>query len=101
MTSIPMAPPRSSTTSPVGPPPPGGRHPDGDRGARPVRVGNDAVGQLQLDIYGELMDSIYLYNKYGSPISYDLWVSLRRLVDWVCDNWHREDDGIWETRGGG
>jgi GH15 family glucan-1,4-alpha-glucosidase len=73
---------------------------EGYRGSRPVRVGNGAVGQLQLDIYGELMDSVYLYNKYGSPISYDLWVSLRRLVDWVCDNWHREDWGIWETRGG-
>ncbi len=73
---------------------------EGYRGSRPVRVGNDAVGQLQLDIYGELMDSVYLYNKYGSPISYDLWVSLRRLVDWVCFNWSQEDEGIWETRGG-
>jgi GH15 family glucan-1,4-alpha-glucosidase len=75
-------------------------HLDGYRGSRPVRVGNDAYGQLQLDIYGELLDSVYLYNKYGSPISYDLWVSLRRLVNWVCDNWSREDEGIWETRGG-
>jgi GH15 family glucan-1,4-alpha-glucosidase len=75
-------------------------HLDGYRSSRPVRVGNDAFGQLQLDIYGELMDSVYLYNKYGSPISYDLWVSLRRLVNWVCDNWMREDEGIWEMRGG-
>jgi GH15 family glucan-1,4-alpha-glucosidase len=75
-------------------------HLDGYRSSRPVRVGNDAYGQLQLDIYGELLDSVYLYNKYGSPISYDLWVSLRRLVNWVCDNWSREDEGIWETRGG-
>jgi GH15 family glucan-1,4-alpha-glucosidase len=73
---------------------------DGYRGSRPVRVGNNAVGQLQLDIYGELMDAVYLYNKYGAPISFDFWVSLRRLVDWVCDNWQREDEGIWETRGG-
>ncbi len=73
---------------------------DGYRGSKPVRVGNAAVGQLQLDIYGELIDAVYLYNKYGSPISYDLWVPLRRLIDWVCDNWQREDDGIWETRGG-
>jgi len=72
----------------------------GYRGSGPVRVGNDAVNQLQLDIYGELMDAVYLYNKYGSPISYDLWVPLRRLVNWVCDNWHRPDDSIWETRGG-
>ncbi len=75
-------------------------HLDGYRGSRPVRVGNDAVRQVQLDIYGELMDSVYLYNKHGAPISFDLWVSLRRLVNWVCDNWHRPDEGIWETRGG-
>lgn len=59
---------------------------DGYRGSRPVRIGNNAASQLQLDIYGELMDSVYLYNKHGSPISFDLWVSIRRLVDWVCDN---------------
>jgi GH15 family glucan-1,4-alpha-glucosidase len=54
---------------------------------------------MQLDIYGELMDSAYLYNKYGSPISYDLWTYLRRLVNWVCDHWQQEDRGIWEVRG--
>jgi GH15 family glucan-1,4-alpha-glucosidase len=75
-------------------------HLAGYRGSRPVRIGNGAYRQLQLDIYGELMDSIYLYNKYGTPISYDLWTHLRRLVNWVCDNWQREDEGIWETRGG-
>ncbi|HEV7298519.1 MAG TPA: glycoside hydrolase family 15 protein [Tepidisphaeraceae bacterium] len=75
-------------------------HLDGYRGAKPVRIGNGAYGQLQLDIYGELMDSVYLYNKYGSPISYDLWVELSQLVDWVCKNWNRPDEGIWETRGG-
>ena len=68
--------------------------------SRPVRIGNGAVGQLQLDIYGELMDSVYLYNKYGQPISYDLWVNLRRLLDWVCDHWMEPDEGIWEVRGG-
>jgi GH15 family glucan-1,4-alpha-glucosidase len=75
-------------------------HLSGYRGSRPVRVGNGAFGQLQLDIYGELMDSVYLYNKYGSPISWDLWVELRGLVDWVVANWRRADEGIWETRGG-
>ncbi|MEO8801626.1 MAG: glycoside hydrolase family 15 protein, partial [Polyangiaceae bacterium] len=40
------------------------------------------------------------YNKHAVPISYDLWAHLRRLVDWVCDNWKREDEGIWEVRGG-
>jgi len=75
-------------------------HLDGYMGSRPVRIGNGAYNQLQLDIYGELMDSVYLYNKYGSPISYDLWIHLRRLINWVCDNWQRKDEGIWEIRGG-
>ncbi len=75
-------------------------HLEGYRGSRPVRVGNGAANQLQLDIYGELMDSVYLYNKYGSPISYDLWKELRRLLNWVCDNWQRKDEGVWEVRGG-
>jgi GH15 family glucan-1,4-alpha-glucosidase len=72
---------------------------EGYKGSRPVRVGNAAHGQMQLDIYGELMDSAYLYNKYGSPISYDLWTYFRRLVNWVCDHWQQEDRGIWEVRG--
>ena len=75
-------------------------HLEGYRGSRPVRIGNGAYGQLQLDIYGELMDSVYLYNKYGAPISYDFWVHLRRLTNWVADNWQRQDDGVWEVRGG-
>jgi GH15 family glucan-1,4-alpha-glucosidase len=75
-------------------------HLEGYRRSRPVRIGNGAYNQLQLDIYGELMDSVYLYNKYGSPIPYDLWVGLRRLVNWVCDNWNRKDEGVWEVRGG-
>jgi GH15 family glucan-1,4-alpha-glucosidase len=75
-------------------------HLEGYRGSRPVRVGNAAHTQLQLDIYGELMDSVYLHNKYAAPVGYDAWTHLRRLVDWVCDNWHREDEGIWEVRGG-
>ena len=75
-------------------------HLDGYRGSRPVRLGNGAYDQLQLDIYGELMDAVYLYNKHGGPISYDLWTRLRVLVNWVCDNWQREDEGIWEIRGG-
>ena len=75
-------------------------HLDGYRGSRPVRVGNSAHHQLQLDIFGELMDSVYLYNKYGSPISHDLWTQLRRLIDWVATNWRKADEGIWEVRGG-
>jgi GH15 family glucan-1,4-alpha-glucosidase len=69
-------------------------------GSSPVRIGNDACRQLQLDMYGELMDSVYLYDKYGEPISTELWENLTHLVDFVCENWHRPDDGIWEVRGG-
>ncbi len=75
-------------------------HLEGYKGSSPVRVGNGAYNQLQLDIYGELMDSVYIYNKYGAPISYALWTSLRQLLNWVCDNWQRPDSGIWEVRGG-
>ena len=75
-------------------------HLDGYMGSRPVRVGNGAHEQLQLDIYGALMDATYLYNKYGAPISSELWSSLRELLDWVCANWHREDYSIWEVRDG-
>jgi GH15 family glucan-1,4-alpha-glucosidase len=74
-------------------------HFEGYRGSSPVRIGNDAYGQLQLDIYGELMDSVYLYNKYGEQIPYELWVNLVRLVDYVCDHWQLADAGLWEVRG--
>ncbi|MBV9771388.1 MAG: glycoside hydrolase family 15 protein [Bryobacterales bacterium] len=73
---------------------------EGYRQSNPVRIGNAAYEQLQLDIYGELMDSLYLYNKYGTPISFDLWRYLRRLTDWVCRHWKDKDDAIWEVRGG-
>jgi GH15 family glucan-1,4-alpha-glucosidase len=75
-------------------------HLEGYGGSGPVRIGNAAHTQLQLDIYGALMDSVYLYNKYGSPISYELWQNLRRTINWVCQNWQREDEGIWEFRSG-
>jgi len=75
-------------------------HLEGYRGSRPVRIGNGAHDQLQLDIYGGLMDAVYLYNKYGTQISYDLWGRLCDILNWVCDNWQRKDHGIWEVRGG-
>jgi GH15 family glucan-1,4-alpha-glucosidase len=75
-------------------------HLEGYRGSRPVRIGNGAYDQLQLDIYGELLDSVYLYNKYGEPIPHDLWVNLVRLVNYVCEHWREADEGIWEVRGG-
>ena len=72
----------------------------GYRDSAPVRIGNAASDQRQLDIYGELIDSVYLYNKYGAPIFHETWGSLRRIVDWLCENWDQADEGIWETRGG-
>jgi len=75
-------------------------HFEGYRGSKPVRVGNAAADQLQLDIYGELMDSIYLYNKYVQPISWDLWTNVRSMLDWLCDNWEKPDHSIWEVRSG-
>lgn len=75
-------------------------HLEGYRGSGPVRVGNGASDQVQLDIYGELMDAAYLYNKHGSPLGYDTWRALRFLADWVCVNWRQPDEGIWEVRGG-
>jgi GH15 family glucan-1,4-alpha-glucosidase len=75
-------------------------HLEGYMGSRPVRIGNAAYTHLQLDIYGELMDSVYLYDKYGSPIGYDAWMSIVRLVDWVCEHWREKDESIWEVRGG-
>jgi pentatricopeptide repeat protein len=75
-------------------------HLEGYRGSKPVRIGNAAADQRQLDIYGELIDSVYLYNKYGTPIYHDAWTELARIVEWVTDNWDQADEGIWETRGG-
>jgi GH15 family glucan-1,4-alpha-glucosidase len=75
-------------------------HLAGFRGSRPVRIGNAAASQLQLDVYGELMDAIYLSNKYGNGISNDGWNRLRRMLAWLGNNWQRPDEGIWEVRGG-
>ncbi|MEU7891939.1 glycoside hydrolase family 15 protein [Nonomuraea sp. NPDC049152] len=75
-------------------------HLEGYEGSSPVRVGNAAVGQLQLDTYGALIDAIYLYDHWGKPISSDGWDYVGTIVDWVCDNWDQPDEGIWETRGG-
>jgi GH15 family glucan-1,4-alpha-glucosidase len=75
-------------------------HLAGYRGSAPVRVGNAASNQLQLDIYGALIDSVYLYDKWGQPISSEHWDAVSSLVDWVCGHWDQPDEGIWETRGG-
>ena len=72
----------------------------GYQNSRPVRIGNGAYTQLQLDIYGELMDAVYLANKYGDQISHDGWENLQRALQWLEKNWRRPDEGIWEVRGG-
>jgi GH15 family glucan-1,4-alpha-glucosidase len=68
--------------------------------SKPVLVGNAAHDQLQLDIYGELMDAVYLANKHVGMITKDAWRRLRRSVDFVIANWQEPDEGIWEVRGG-
>lgn len=75
-------------------------HLEGYKKSAPVRIGNAAYDQVQLDIYGELLDAVYLYDKHGESISYEFWLNISRHVDWVCDHWRQKDQGIWEVRGG-
>ncbi|KIY01580.1 uncharacterized protein Z520_03132 [Fonsecaea multimorphosa CBS 102226] len=74
-------------------------HLSGYQDSTPVRIGNAATDHVQLDIYGELMDSIYLYNKHGKPISYAQWRDIRYLTDFICEVWTEPDMSIWEVRG--
>ena len=73
---------------------------EGYKKSQPVRIGNAASKQLQMDIYGELLDSVCIYDKYGEQISYDFWGNITTLVEWICKNWKQPDNGIWEVRGG-
>ena len=75
-------------------------HLQGYEHSRPVRIGNAAYQQLQLDIYGEMMDSIYLANKYGKAISHAGWENVQRILAWLGKHWQGPDEGIWEVRGG-
>jgi GH15 family glucan-1,4-alpha-glucosidase len=68
--------------------------------SKPVRIGNGASGQLQLDIYGELMDAVYLYSKYAHAFPHDYWMEAKRILTWLGENWNQPDEGIWEVRGG-
>ena len=74
-------------------------HLAGHGGAKPVRIGNGAYDQIQLDIFGELMDAVYLVNKYGDAISHEGWQHVTEVVDQVCETWQTKDVGIWEMRG--
>jgi len=75
-------------------------HLEGYRGSGPVRIGNGAATQLQLDIYGEALDSVRLADSYGLQMSHDAWRHTTHLVEWLCEHWDQPEDGIWETRGG-
>lgn len=75
-------------------------HLEGYMQSKPVRIGSTNYHQKQLDIYGEIMDSVYMFDLNGQQISYTLWKQLSRLVEYVCQNWMKPDSGIWEVRGG-
>lgn len=74
-------------------------HLEGYKASRPVRIGNAAWPQLQLDIYGELMDAVFLYDQSIGGISVKLWSHIYRMADWICQNWEQPDHSIWEIRG--
>ncbi|MFE3325786.1 glycoside hydrolase family 15 protein [Streptomyces sp. NPDC059176] len=75
-------------------------HWEGYQGSNPVRIGNGAASQLQLDIYGEALDSIYFAHQRGIQLDHRGWTSLRTLLDWLSDHWDQAEEGLWETRGG-
>lgn len=75
-------------------------HWEGYRGSSPVRIGNAAQDQLQLDIYGEALGSVYFADQHGLAMGHRGWVALRDMLDWLCEHWDQPDEGIWETRGG-
>jgi GH15 family glucan-1,4-alpha-glucosidase len=75
-------------------------HFDGYAGSRPVRIGNGAAEQLQLDIYGEALDAIHHADRNGLGMADSGWSALARVIDWLERNWDQPDEGIWETRGG-
>jgi GH15 family glucan-1,4-alpha-glucosidase len=72
---------------------------DGYEGSRPVRIGNAASGQLQLDVYGEVADALYHARQAGIGASPDAWALNKKLLEWLEDGWRQPDEGIWEVRG--
>ncbi|KAB2972043.1 glycoside hydrolase family 15 protein [Streptomyces sp. SS1-1] len=72
----------------------------GFHGSAPVRIGNEAVNQLQLDVYGEVMDTLALAREAGLPTEPHMWAIQVALVEWLRAHWHQPDEGLWEVRGG-
>jgi GH15 family glucan-1,4-alpha-glucosidase len=75
-------------------------HWEGWRGSRPVRIGNGAADQLQLDIYGEALDAMHHADSQGLQFAHQGWTAVSQVIDWLCDHWDQPEEGIWETRGG-
>src|SRR5207247_2134654 len=75
-------------------------HLEGYRGSRPVRIGNGAGDQLQLDVYGEMVDALYIAQRKELKAGYEGWRALLRVFDWLIEHWDQPEEGIWETRGG-
>jgi GH15 family glucan-1,4-alpha-glucosidase len=72
---------------------------EGYRGSYPVRIGNGAAGQRQLDIYGEALDAIHYIDRFGVEIGQPGWLAICELLEWLADNWDQPEEEIWETRG--
>jgi len=75
-------------------------HLEGWRGSHPVRIGNGAADQLQLDIYGEALDAVAKIDARGLQTAYQGWTAVANMIDWLCGHWDQPDEGVWETRGG-
>ena len=75
-------------------------HLEGWRSSRPVRLGNGAADQLQLDIYGEALDAMFLADSNGLQMAHQGWLAIADMIEWLCEHWDQPDEGIWETRGG-
>jgi GH15 family glucan-1,4-alpha-glucosidase len=75
-------------------------HFEGYQRSKPVRIGNEASGQLQLDIVGEAIDALYLADQHAMKVGHPGWIELQQVIGWLCENWDQPEEGIWETRGG-
>ena len=72
---------------------------EGYKCSRPVRIGNAAHDQTQMDIYGELLETLYVFTAHGGDLTFDFWKIIVEYIDYVIDNWHKPDHSIWEVRG--